>query len=112
MLKTPLTDPAPKRKNTVKKAAARENLSKRLKKVLVGDLSHHGEESVLAGDFKLTRKITDSVKLHIDAEDLPAEYQRVKIEADKPELKRALKRGEEIDGAELEETEHIQIKVH
>ena len=95
-----------------KRAAARENLSKRLKKVLIGDLSHHGEESVIAGDFKLERKSTDSVKLHIDAEDLPVEYQRVKIEADKPELKRALKNKEKIDGVELEKTEHIQIKVH
>ena len=95
-----------------KRAAARENLSKRLKKVLAGDLAHHGEESVLAGDFKLTRKSTDSVKLNIDAEDLPAEYQRITVQADKPELKRALKNKEKIDGVELEKTEHIQIKVH
>ena len=94
-----------------KKAVARENLSKRLKKTLVGDLQHHGDTSITAGDFKLARQSRESVKLHIEAEDLPAEYQRVTIDADKTTLKRDLKNKVKIDGVELEAAEHIRISL-
>ena len=94
-----------------KKVTALENLQKRLKETLIGDLQRHDEQSVTAGNFKIARQTRDSVTVHIEAEQLPEEYQRVKVEADKTEIKLAMRRGDIIDGVELTETEHLRISL-
>ena len=95
-----------------KRAKALENLAKRLKETLHADLIKNNELTTTAGNFRIARHTGQpSVVLLVDASDLPTDYQRVKIEADKTELKNALKRGEIINGVELRETEHVRIKV-
>ena len=95
-----------------KRARALENLAKRLKGNLLYDLQAHGDDVVNAGKFKIARQSGQkSVVVNIEAYDLPEEFQRVTIEVDKSALKEALNRGEEIDGAELEDTEHVRIRV-
>ena len=94
------------------RAKALENIARRLKDNLHQDLIHHGEKSATAGKFKIARQNgTARVVLNIPPEELPADYQRVSIEADKTALKDALKDGTEIDGVALEPTEHIRIRV-
>lgn len=94
------------------RAKALESLSRRLKETLLADLHQHGEKSTTAGNFKLARQNgTPRVVVSIDAADLPVDYQRITIEADKLALKDALKAGEEVNGVELEPTEHIRIRV-
>ena len=91
---------------------ALENLAKRLKDTLLADLHQHGETQTTAGKFKLARQGGQPrVVIHVEAAALPQDYQRVTIEADKTALKDALKSGQEIDGVELEDTEHIRIRV-
>ena len=94
------------------RAKALENLSRRLKDTLLADLQQHGETRTRAGNFKIARQNgSPRVVVSIDAADLPVDFQRITIEADKTALKDALKHGETIDGVELESTEHIRIRV-
>ena len=93
------------------RARALENTAKRLKRRLLDDLQKHGEAVANAGIFKIARQKNSqpTLKLTIDAEDLPQDFQRITIEADKDAIKEALNAGEEIDGAALEDGEHIRI---
>lgn len=50
-----------------------------------------------------------SIRLDIDPKHLPIEYQKVKVEADKTALSKALKGGAVIDGVVLEQKQHIRI---
>jgi len=94
------------------KSKAYENLSRRLKDTLLHDLTLHGEKSCDAGRFNVARqKSPQRVVVRIPASDLPTEYQRVTIEADKTALKHALKANGGIDGVQLEDSEHIRIRV-
>ena len=95
-----------------KRAKALENLSRSLKETLRLDLTAHDEKSVEAGAFKVARQNGQPrVVVRIEASELPAEYQRVKVEADRTALKSALTGGEDVDGVELEATEHVRIRV-
>ena len=94
------------------RAKALEALSRQLKENLRIDLEEHGEKTATAGKFKITRQNgTQRVVLSIEPSELPTDYQRVTIEANKTELKNALKNGTAIDGVELEDTEHVRIRV-
>ena len=95
-----------------KRATALNNLAKRLKDTLKDDLIAHDEKSVTAGKFRIARQKNSqpTVNVFIDAEDLPADYQNVTIEADKTALKQAIKNGAEIDGVEIETGEHVRIR--
>ena len=59
---------------------------------------------------KVSYRKSESVKLNIEPEKLPEEYQRIKIDADKTEIKKALKAGEKISGASLITKQNIQLK--
>lgn len=50
-----------------------------------------------------------SVRLDIDPKHLPIEYQRIKVEADRTALSKALKAGAETNGVVLEQKQHIRI---
>ena len=93
------------------RARACGNLVQRLKGTLLDDLNSRGHTQAHAGHFSIKRGETERVEVSIDPADLPQEYQRVSIDANKTELKRALKRGERIKGAELAKAEHLRIRV-
>ena len=95
------------------RAKAHVNLAKTLKERLLFDMQANGEESVPAGEFRIKRQRNSqaSVVLDIDAEDLPEDYQKVTVEADKDALKYAIKAGEVIDGVNVETGEHVRIYV-
>lgn len=94
------------------RARALDNLSKRLKSILLADLHQHSEKTAPAGKFKIARQAGQPrVVVHVEVSQLPDDYQRITIEADKTALKDALKAGDVIDGVELEDTEHIRIRV-
>ena len=95
-----------------KRANALKNLASRLKETLRMDLREHGEKSTTAGNFKIARQNgAPRVVVRIDPESLPDDFQRITIEADKSALKDALKRGESVDGVELEISEHVRIRL-
>lgn len=92
------------------RASALTKLAKQLRETLLNDMIQHGEKQTNAGEFRVRRqKGPPRVVLHIDAVDLPEEYQH--ITADKNALSRALRAGGAIEGVELEPTEHIRITV-
>lgn len=91
-------------------AKACENLVTRLKDRLKADLIHYGEKSVDAGDFRVRRQNNPpALKLSVEPEALPREYQIISVEADNPAIKRALNNGAKIEGASLEIGEHVRI---
>ena len=90
-----------------KRARAIENIAKRLQHNLIYDMQIHGEETVVAGNFKIAIRTSESVKLLVPAEDLPAEFQNVTVSADKMGIKRALKAGDEIDGVEIQKGQYV-----
>lgn len=94
------------------RSRALKKLAQRLKDTLLADLHQHGEKTATAGKFKIARQAgPPRVVVRVEASELPDDYQRVTIEADKTALKHALKVGDVIDGVELESTEHIRIRV-
>ena len=94
------------------RAQALLNLSRRLKDTLLSDLHQHGEQRTDAGKFQIARQNGQKrIVVGIPPEELPTDYQRVTIEADKTALKTALSNGEKVDGVALEDTEHLRIRV-
>ncbi len=86
-------------------------LEARLKSALQVDLKRHGETSVLAGNYRIARQTGQKrVVVNVPNETLPAEYQHVRTAADRVGLKHALEQGEQIEGVELQDTEHIRIR--
>ena len=59
---------------------------------------------------KITWRKSESVKLDCDPLTLPERFIRTKVEADKTELKAALKSGENITGVSLESKMNMSIK--
>lgn len=95
------------------RANALMNLAKRLKERLLFDLQEDGAEKAPAGIFKIARQRNSqpSLIVEIDAEDLPADFQKVSVDVDNDALREALNAGERIRGARLELGEHIRIRV-
>ena len=94
------------------RAKALTALAGQLKDNLRIDLEEHGEKTATAGKFKISRQNgTSRVVLSIEPSALPPAYQRVTVEANKTELKNAIENGTEIAGVELEDTEHVRIRV-
>ena len=95
------------------KSKALDGLARRLKETLLGDLTQHGEKTANAGLFKITRrKSPASVIVLVPASELPPEFQRVRIEADKTALKKALSENGGINGVTLDEnSEHVRLSV-
>lgn len=82
----------------------------RLKESLLFSLQSLDRNKVEAGIFTVSRSKSKSVKI-IDETWLPEQfliYQPAKI--DKAAIAKVLKDGEEVAGAELEETEHVRIR--
>ncbi|SEN97256.1 virus Gp157, partial [Peptostreptococcus russellii] len=61
---------------------------------------------------KLAIRTSKAVEISADINTLPDEYKRIKtiVEANRTELKKALKQGIEIDGVELVENYNLNIR--
>ena len=81
-----------------------------VKSGLLTELTDADLKSKILGQFKLTRcKSPASVDLQVNPEELPTEFQR--ISADKRKIASALKGGRKVEGAELQQGEHIRISL-
>lgn len=89
-----------------------ENKASRLEEYLLKELQAHGiEKTTTYGVHKLT--ITPSQAVEVTSvSDLPFEYVRYKLEPDKNKLTKALKKGEEIQGATLKDTVSLKVAVN
>ncbi len=96
-------------KRLAAKRKARESQLERLKRYVM----HYG---VMPGDKwskdgkSFSYRVSQSVHIVADIEDLPEEYQRVTMSADKAGLTTALKHGEAIEGVELVQKQNLQVK--
>lgn len=55
------------------------------------------------------RKSPPSVAVMVEPEALPAQFQRVKVEADRTKIKAALTMGQEVPGCSIEQGHHLRI---
>jgi len=92
-----------------KRQAQKEKKAESLKKYL--DYALQGEKFEDAR-CKISYRASEQVQLDPDLDpfNLPIQFQKVSIEANKTELKKALKNGEKVDGVALVEKKNIQIK--
>ena len=87
-----------------------EALSDLLKEDILIDLQNKDVKSEVAGDYKVSRrKNPATVIVSVDPTDLPTEYQRITVSADKRGLAKAVKAGASVDGVELHQGEHVRI---
>ena len=82
-----------------------------LKQNLSDYLTMTDKKSINAGEFKIAKqKSAPSVVIEIPVEELPADFQRVTIEPNKNELRRAIQSGATIDGVKVVRKEHVRIR--
>ena len=90
---------------------AKENAVSRMKKSLQEAMEATGKTKFKTELFSFNIQANaPSVMLHKDPVEIPAEYQKVTIEADKTAIKEALKRGEQLDFASLEQSASLRIR--
>ncbi len=94
----------------VKAAAKVEAKAEGIRKVIAGNI----QPGQKVKDDRVTLSMRESSAVEIEKDtppsDLPLEFQRVKVEADKTALKAALKKGEVISGVALITRYNLQIK--
>lgn len=92
-------------------AAAAEHQAEALQDRLISVLLRVDPDSTRwdLPEHKITSRRAESVILDATPLDLPPEFQRVKVEADKAAIKVALKRGAQIEGAQLIERRSWKI---
>lgn len=90
----------------------KENKSKSVKQFLSDYLQIEGVKKFETARIKLSFRKSESVNVTVAAEKLPSGYYKEKTEytADKAEIKKAIKSGIAIAGAELIESNNLQIK--
>ena len=90
------------------RAKACETIGKRLKESLLTFLQLNGLTHHSVGKFRIRRQKNSqpTVTVEIPAEQLPEEFQKVTIEADKTAIKNA---EEIVDGVTIETGEHLRI---
>ena len=94
------------------KANTHTNLAKRLKTRLLEDMTQHGTQKAPAGAFQLAIQKNSAPTIEVEnPEELPEAYQVHTVAADKHEIRRAIKRGEEIEGVNAEIGSHLRIRV-
>lgn len=91
------------------KAKTLENMTERLK----NNIDHVMKENQLTekkvGQFKCYYKESETVEVD-DLDALPDEFRKVTIAADKVAIKKALKAGEVVEGAEIKVNQNFYIK--
>lgn len=98
-------------KNLKERRQAKEKKIERLKDYLTRSMELTGDKLLETPRVKLSFRKSTSVVVE-DLDKLPEEYVKVKTEksADKTALKKAIQGGAEIVGAEIKETQNLQIK--
>ena len=96
-------------KNLTDRARVTNNKADYLKKYLAGFMVE-GEKFADENSKVSWRKSEAVVIEDNDIEFVPPDFQRIKVEADKTALKKALKEGAEFDGITLVTKQNIQVK--
>lgn len=97
----------PELKRLTARRQARLNLAKRLKAFLLDNMT---EQKIKTDLFTLSVARTQAVDLQIQPENLPLEYQKITVEPNKTELKKALKAGQIIEGVSLVDSPYLAIR--
>jgi len=99
-------------KKLAERRKVKENKVKSVKQFLSDYLQIENLKKFETAKIKLSFRKSESVNVTVAAEKLPSVYYKEKTEytADKNEIKKALKAGVEISGAELVESNNLQIK--
>lgn len=91
-----------------KRAKSLASKADSLKKYLASVLEEG--EKYADSTSKVSWRKSESVQVNVEAELLPAECRRIKCEADKTEIKKALKSGVEIEGCSIVVNQSLSIK--
>lgn len=87
----------------------KENFVERLKNNVEYAMKQKGLDALTVGTFKCGYRKSESVEItNLDV--IPAEFTKVEIKADKTAIKRALKAGETVEGAEIKVNQNFYIK--
>ena len=97
------------KQNLEKRQKAAENRMESLKNYLAGYLGGRKFKDARCS-ISYRKSISTVIDESLDLSTLPAEYQKIKIEADKTAIKNALEAGTKIDGCALIEKDNIIIK--
>lgn len=97
----------PELKRLNRRRQVRLNLAKRLRKFLLDNMT---EQKIKTDLFTLSVARTQAVDLQIQPENLPLAYQKITVEPNKTELKKALKAGQIIDGVSLVDSPYLAIR--
>lgn len=87
----------------------KENFVERLKNNVEFALKEKGLETLTVGTFKAGYRKSESVEI-INLDVIPADFTKVEIKADKTAIKKAIKAGETVDGAEIKVNQNFYIK--
>jgi hypothetical protein len=96
-----------KRLEAKKKTA--KNAVERMKEALKNFLEATGETKVETGTFTVSLRESKSVDV-FDLEQIPQEFLRIKVEADKKAIGDLLKKGETVSGAQIVVNKGVNIK--
>ena len=93
-------------------AADYDALSSLLKDDIVTDMTENDVKTEVHGDYKITRCHSPAtVDVACPATDLPEDYQKVVVSADKRKLTKAVKQGVAIEGVTLRQGQHLRIGI-
>ena len=87
----------------------KENFVERLKNNVEFALKEKGLETLTVGTFKAGYRKSESVEI-INLDVIPADFTKVEIKADKTAIKKAIKAGETVEGAEIKVNQNFYIK--
>lgn len=87
----------------------KESFVERLKNNVEFALKEKGLETLTVGTFKAGYRKSESVEI-INLDVIPADFTKVEIKADKTAIKKALKAGETVEGAEIKVNQNFYIK--
>ena len=97
-------------KRLTAKKKALSNLTERLKRNMLSAMIDNNIDKIDDPIMPIRKqKSPASVRLDIDAQHLPSEYQKVEIKTNNAAIAKALKDGIVIDGASLVQGEHLRI---
>lgn len=88
---------------------AKENAVERLKNNIEYAMKQKGIEKLEVGTFKAGYRKSESVEI-INLDVIPADFTKVEIKADKTAIKKAIKAGEVVEGAEIKVNQNFYIK--
>lgn len=87
----------------------KENAVERLKNNVEFAMKEKGIDAMTVGTFKCGYRKSESVEItNLDV--IPADYTKVEIKADKTAIKKAIKAGETVEGAEIKVNQNFYIK--